>query len=172
MGASVGNTGSTGRRKSLDAEINLVPFIDLLSMCICFLLMTAVWMEIGALQVKQMVGTEAPATSKTSYEMDVHFLTPTKIELAVKSGGKKGKTFVAEGVTSEERMEKVRTVLSGLGTALGLGATSDLRSQLGNLFSMGRVTPKAGVPYGELVSVMDALRDVGIVNLGVIPVRD
>jgi biopolymer transport protein ExbD len=32
-----------GGKRSLDANLNLVPFIDLLSACIAFLLMTAVW---------------------------------------------------------------------------------------------------------------------------------
>ncbi len=38
-------------RKALDAALNLVPFIDLLSCCIAFLLITAVWSEIGAMPV-------------------------------------------------------------------------------------------------------------------------
>jgi biopolymer transport protein ExbD len=36
------------RRKSLDAELNLVPFIDLLSCLISFLLISAVWTRISA----------------------------------------------------------------------------------------------------------------------------
>jgi biopolymer transport protein ExbD len=40
-----------GRRKALDAAINLVPFIDLLSCCISFLLITAVWTQLAALRV-------------------------------------------------------------------------------------------------------------------------
>jgi biopolymer transport protein TolR len=51
--------GFSGRRKSLDAELNLVPFIDLLSMCICFLLMTAIWIEVGSISLRQLLGTEA-----------------------------------------------------------------------------------------------------------------
>ena len=35
--------GGKGGRKPLDAQLNLVPFIDLLSCCISFLLITAVW---------------------------------------------------------------------------------------------------------------------------------
>lgn len=46
MGVSVGPT-SKGGRKSVDAELNLIPFIDLLSVCILFLLMTAVWVQIS-----------------------------------------------------------------------------------------------------------------------------
>lgn len=37
--------------RSLDAPINLVPFIDLLSVCICFLIMTAVWVQINQIEI-------------------------------------------------------------------------------------------------------------------------
>lgn len=44
---------SKGGKKSLDAELNLVPFIDLLSCLISFLLITAVWTQISAVRVAQ-----------------------------------------------------------------------------------------------------------------------
>jgi biopolymer transport protein ExbD len=34
-------------KRAVDANVNLVPFIDLLSACISFLLLTAVWVQIG-----------------------------------------------------------------------------------------------------------------------------
>ncbi|MCL2626553.1 MAG: biopolymer transporter ExbD [Cystobacterineae bacterium] len=47
--------GVRGRkRKPLDTTINLVPFIDLMAITISFLIMTAVWTQIGRLQVAQM----------------------------------------------------------------------------------------------------------------------
>jgi biopolymer transport protein ExbD len=51
-----------GGRKPLDAELNLVPFIDLLSCCISFLLITAVWTQLSRIDVSQkgqgQAGTE------------------------------------------------------------------------------------------------------------------
>src|SRR3954471_22311438 len=44
------------KKKSLDAIINVVPAIDLLSCCISFLLFTAVWTQITRLQVQQSGG--------------------------------------------------------------------------------------------------------------------
>ena len=52
MSVSVGG-GDGGRRRRLNAELNLVPFIDLLSVCITFLLATAVWIELSAMPVDQ-----------------------------------------------------------------------------------------------------------------------
>ncbi|MBK9294045.1 MAG: biopolymer transporter ExbD [Oligoflexia bacterium] len=38
-----------GGKKSVNVDLNLVPFIDLLSTLICFLLITAVWQQINVL---------------------------------------------------------------------------------------------------------------------------
>ncbi len=47
-----------GRKKSTNFELNLVPFIDVLSTCICFLLVTAVFINLGSFHVSQAVGSE------------------------------------------------------------------------------------------------------------------
>jgi uncharacterized membrane protein len=41
------SVSAKGGRRPVDAAINLVPFIDLLSCCISFLLITAVWVNLG-----------------------------------------------------------------------------------------------------------------------------
>jgi biopolymer transport protein ExbD len=68
--ASLGGvpTGRGGRR-ALDASLNLVPFIDLLSCCIAFLLITAVWTAIARVDVATagagpVAEEEAPATAR------------------------------------------------------------------------------------------------------------
>src|SRR3954468_18778006 len=60
MGASLPQSGS---RRGLDAELNLVPFIDLLCALISFLLMTAVWMQVSTLELRQ--GSEAAEAVNT-----------------------------------------------------------------------------------------------------------
>jgi biopolymer transport protein ExbD len=42
-----------GRRKALDADLNLVPYIDLLTCMVAFLLITAVWTQLARLEVLQ-----------------------------------------------------------------------------------------------------------------------
>ncbi len=55
--AGVSVPGGGGKR-TVDVEIPLVPFIDLLSSLISFLLMTAVWNQISRLELKN--GSDAP----------------------------------------------------------------------------------------------------------------
>src|ERR1700722_6738897 len=57
MGGGGGPAPAKGGKKSVDAAINLVPFIDLLSCCISFLIITAVWTQLARMNVTQ----KAPA---------------------------------------------------------------------------------------------------------------
>lgn len=52
MGVSV-DTASKSTKKPVDAELNLIPFIDLLVCCICFLLITAVWVQMAKIPISQ-----------------------------------------------------------------------------------------------------------------------
>ena len=70
-----------GSKKELNADLNLTPFIDLLSTCVCFLLITAVWIEIGSVEIKQSHGTEGKASKKISYDLDLVYQNPTKLRV-------------------------------------------------------------------------------------------
>ena len=157
MASAGGTHPGSGRRKSLDAEINLVPFIDLLSMCICFLLMTAVWIQIGSVQIKQSLGTEASSAASDLMEMEVRFSGPTSFELVLKKQNKVIEKFAYTGDNSESLSAKLDT---------GLGQLK----YPGTSFGSATLTPKNGVTYGTMVSVMDILRKHQIVSLGVNPV--
>jgi biopolymer transport protein ExbD len=52
MSVSV-DTGGKGGRKAVDSELNLVPYIDLLTCMVVFLLMTAVWTQLARIDVTQ-----------------------------------------------------------------------------------------------------------------------
>src|SRR3954452_9681903 len=67
MSVSVEGPRGGGRRKSVDGELNLVPYIDLLTCMVAFLLITAVWTQLARLEVQQKgqgesSGTEPPHT--------------------------------------------------------------------------------------------------------------
>ena len=53
MGAVAAPGGRRTGKKNLNVELNLVPFIDLLTCLICFLLMAAVWIQIGKISLTQ-----------------------------------------------------------------------------------------------------------------------
>ena len=57
-GAAPTPTGAGGR-KGVDYDLNLIPFIDLFSVLVSFLLITAVWTQIARINVENKVGTGA-----------------------------------------------------------------------------------------------------------------
>src|SRR3954467_14220044 len=52
-----------GGKKSTNVELNLVPFIDLLSTLICFLLITAVWQQINVLSANSSSTTSSDSAT-------------------------------------------------------------------------------------------------------------
>jgi len=59
--AGISTGGGHGGKKSVDHEIPLIPFIDLLLCCVMFLLVTAVWNQLARLNAnQQQPGQQAP----------------------------------------------------------------------------------------------------------------
>jgi len=53
--ASISVGGGHGGKKAVDADIPLIPFIDLLLCCVMFLLVTAVWNRLASVPANQQV---------------------------------------------------------------------------------------------------------------------
>jgi biopolymer transport protein ExbD len=140
MGVSI-DTGGGGGKKSLDAELNLVPFIDLLVCCICFLLITAVWTQMARIEVNQKgKGSAAKKKQDQPPEMKV------KITILV---GEDGYTLTAGGS---------REVLSKQGEAYDTTALGkklrDLKVRLPKKNDV-TVAVEDGIQYKHIIKAMD-----------------
>jgi len=71
MGGAAPTPSGKGGKKALDASINLVPFIDLLSCCLSFLLITAVWTQLARMDVTQKGQGAAGSTDEKPPEPTV-----------------------------------------------------------------------------------------------------
>ena len=155
--ADIGPTSSRGNQRNLNADVNLVPFIDLLSVCICFLLMTAVWVQLNVLEVKQTHGTDA-STAANGYELGLTFLSGDKLKVVLRKAGRIKKRVTIKSKSNEELFTKIGEVAQKFQKI----AKGKLNSAL--------LTPHASIDYGQLIKVMDTLRTNKIANLGVVPV--
>jgi len=79
-------TGGKSKKKSLDTAINLVPFIDLMAVTISFLIMTAVWTQIGRFQVSQAGGNADPNDQQDQSKTVPLTLLITEKELKLSAG--------------------------------------------------------------------------------------
>lgn len=148
-----------GSKKELNAELNLTPFIDLLSTCVCFLLITAVWIEIGTVEIKQSHGTEAAASKKETYDLDVVYRDPSQLTLNLKKNGRRIKGFKVKA-ENEAALQQVlnETIQSKVLT---------FRKKVIEI-ATATITPRSTVKYGQLVETLDTLRSNKIINIGVL----
>lgn len=151
-----------GQKKELDAQLNLTPFIDLLSTCVCFLLITAVWIEIGTVEVKQSHGTSAAQEKKETYDLDLVFKDPTEMRLNLKKNGKRVRSLDVKSDTFEGMLSQLNETI----------VTNVLTFKKQSIeIATATITPRSTVDYGSLISTLDILRKNQIVNIGVLTAR-
>jgi biopolymer transport protein ExbD len=159
-GGAMPEQGGSGKKKkkSLDAVINVVPAIDLLSCLITFLLYTAVWTQISRLQVQQL-GLGAPETTPVEQQQKALAVT-----LAV---GERGMALTVGDASYDipslgRNTEGV--VLQDLKTL-----DTRLKAVKGQFPDQGSiiVTAEDTVPYGDLVHVIDACLGAGLMQVSV-----
>jgi len=85
-GMDLGGGGGKGK-KPLDTTINLVPFIDLMAVTIVFLIMTAVWTQLGRLQVSQSGQNASEEQPQDQNQLQPVTLLITEKELKLSVGG-------------------------------------------------------------------------------------
>lgn len=170
--ASIGDSG--GGKRGLNPEVNLVPFIDLLSVCICFLLVSAVWLQVGSVQVKQTLGTVAPDNPPEMLDLTVTFVEPFAARFELQ---KKGNTVQSWDVRTSTQVDFIKAAgdqfdahvaqLPQLaGQPLAAGAPPPAAK---DVVGSATLVPVKNVPYRSLIMAMDVLRKREIVNLAVTP---
>lgn len=140
------------KNKHLDFELNLIPCIDLLSVCICFLLLTAVWLQVGSLNVKQALGGQGAAETEKKPQLWVTMGEKGALILNVKQSDKipsrlaSMKSNVADLAKS---VEQLKTLEPALKTVL--------------------IQPQIQSEYEDIISLMDEFKKSGLTDLGVVP---
>jgi biopolymer transport protein TolR len=147
---------SKGGKKALDAAINTVPFIDLMAVTIAFLIMTAVWTQVGRLQVDQSGGVDDPATQEPPRTLPVALLITEK-ELKLTYGTE---TFDAYPIV---RIDKGRIDLSALVAKLQAIKASNAEQ------SAITLQTEDAVRYEDHVRIIDGCIGAGMPSVSVSP---
>ena len=146
------------RKKHLDFEINLIPCIDLLSVCICFLLLTAVWLHVGAMNVKQAVGGQPASETAKKPTMWVNLGPTGDLNLDVRDSH------------VNPKLAKIR-VPSAQGhpdfKALAV-IVQEIKAQE-PLMNTALIQPQAAAVYEDIIDLMDQFKKSGVIDLGVSP---
>lgn len=148
-GVSVGGDG--GGKKSVDHEIPLIPFIDLLICAVMFLLVTAVWNKLARIDAnQQQPGQQAPEDAPPPEEK-------VKLVLQVQNSG-----FILAS-TAGDRLEIPKN-----GDAFDL---EELRTKLQERKRLEpnrtdiTVAPEDGVIYEDVIAAMDIVVGEGFQDM-------
>ncbi|MBX5483978.1 MAG: biopolymer transporter ExbD [Myxococcaceae bacterium] len=152
-GMDLGNTGKGGK-KPLDTPINLVPFIDLMAVTISFLIMTAVWTQIGRLQVSSSGGPTAEEQEDTKKTVPLTLLI-TDRELKLTAGG-----------TAFDPIPIVRDSNQKIDLTKLVEKLKELKTQLPDQQNI-TIQAEDSVRYDDLVRVIDESIGAGLPQVSV-----
>lgn len=129
-------------------EVNLIPFIDLLSVCISFLLLTAVWLQTGVMSTKQGLGTESQVKAEEIKSLWVELDAKNMVTVSTKGFKKNSKRQMS--------LKELATYAASLRKS-----NPDLRTAL--------VMPELTSSYDDLIGAMNSLRKAEITDIGISP---
>lgn len=142
-------------KKDLNFELNIMPILDILSVLICFLLLTAVWVQIGSLDVRQAIGDNA-AGGKNPPSIWATVKTDGTVDLSLRDVKVRNRELSLRGRGGQVDWTSLTKQLEGL------------KAQLPEL-KTGIVRPEAGTRYGDVIRVMDSLKKIEITDIGLSP---
>lgn len=149
MAISMGNQG----KKDLNVELNLLPIFDVLSVCICFLLMTVVWVQVGAMTGAQALGGQSAAETQKSPSVWITIDESQDIQLSFKNI--KGNSIAD------------KTIQSNKGQINWVNLKNSL--ELDKKVQMALIMPAKNTRYDQVIKVMDLVKAEGIKDVGLTP---
>ena len=142
-------------KKNLNVELNLLPVFDVLSVCICFLLMTVVWIEIRAMETKQAIGGQSKAETEKTASVWLTIDEANNVVAVLKS---------AAGA-------ETRTVIAVKGGLIDYDRTKTiLTSAFSQNVRATHILPSKTTKYDQVIKLMDIAKQVGIQNIGLSPI--
>lgn len=147
--------GGSGRGRAVNVELNLVPVIDLMSVLITFLLITAVWTQVSMIQI----GSSLYAKKDDSQQPPQ--LTPNAdvaLKVDVKLEG-----FVLTVGTQIISLPKINGIYDNAGLVAQLQRVKQLYPEKID----GIVSMADDVPYENLINTMDRFLVAGFPNISI-----
>lgn len=137
---------SKGGKKALGVDLNLVPMIDLMTVCVTFLLLTAVWTQTGRITVDQSV--QKPQKQEQKEPPKRFTIMLDKSGYTVKFAEDRPETIpLANGKFDEK----------GLKTKLEEYKLSKEQKIV--------VAPEDKIAYQEMITAMDTCLELGLSNI-------
>lgn len=144
-------------KKELNFELNILPILDILSVLICFLLLTAVWVQVGTIDTKQAIGDNTATSGKNPPSIWVTVANDGVVTLSLRDLPK------AQSLESQIPRTSTGVNWESLNTKL-----QALRNQWPDL-KTGIVQPSSQTPYKDVIRLMDQLKQFKFEGVGLSP---
>ena len=157
MGAAIG----AGDKKSVNVDLNIVPFIDLMSCLTAFLLVTAVWVNIAQLDLKPKGKSRDPSQIKEDEEKVVLsvLIQPDKIWLVQSRIGEQ-QAIDKAGRSPADVYGELEASLAELKKSAFFIDRSDLE------LAAESISADQMVSYQEIIWAMDIAKKTGFADIG------
>lgn len=144
-----------GRKKEVNFELSLIPFIDILSVCICFLLVSAVWVHVGALTAAQSIGGQAEKSEKTP-TVWARFQSNGKVSIQLRNASRGNGSYLIKARRGKVNWKRFENYIGRL-------AAKHPKLQT------GIIIPRKSTGYKDIIAMMDGFKKLGIKDVGVSP---
>lgn len=145
----------SAHKKEIDFELNLVPFIDMLSTCLSFLLLTMVWTYIGTVDTNQAIGAET-ASGNNPPSLVVQLDKDQSFDFQLKDVKTAKRNFMIRSENGKPNWDRVGTFLAALRKEYPEITTSVVLTR-----------PK--VTYGHIIQTVDFLKKAEFKDVGISP---
>ena len=142
------------KNENLNFDLNLLPVISLLAVCISFLLLTAVWVQVGTLDVRQAMG-ESSDYDKSSPKLIVQVTAKDSAVLTIEN--------------KKTGFNKVKFNIGADGMDEFEGALAQIAQRHPEV-KAAMVNPAMDSEYQSVVRVLESLKKNNIKEIGVSPI--
>lgn len=157
------------QKKELDFDLNIISFIGLLAVCICFLLLTVIWIHVVSLDVKQYIGDDS-----VKVQQDQGQTQETKILIQMQKD--RQVVFLLQNpplnIDTKLHSHSIKGINKNGVLYLNYKAILSYLEMLTNQIpevSAGILVPYADARYEDIIHLMDQLKEAGIHSLGISP---
>lgn len=140
------------KAQSLDQELNIMPVLDILSTLVVFLLLTAVWYQVGTYKTENAYGASAEA-KPLEPSLVATFIENKGVQIEIRDGAKFKKIFNLSEM--DQAKEIIQTFLTQVKTKIPT-------------LSQAIVIPSKSSEYSKVIFVMDQIykQDIKNISLG------
>lgn len=151
-----GTQNSAGGKKTLEVDLNLIPFIDMLSACLSFLLLSAVWTFAGTIDTTQAIGAESTAGANNPPSVAVQMDKDNSFDFQLKDTKAAHTKFSVKALRGQPNWDKIDGLLKSIKSQ-----NPEIKTSV--------VLTRPEVKYGNTMRIVDALKRAEIKDVGISP---